>query len=126
MMPEPISAENLDQGTTTSPTKPNENHFLDKLREKLSLGHQAVMLDDARETLKQNRKVSKGHHYAMQTSQDDAGEQDMMVLGDHTTHIYPSPKPSFDWMKILLGAGLLTAGAGLPAGGYLLMNALKR
>lgn len=84
---------------------------LDRLS-RLRLGHEAVMLEDAREVLKGDRGRLAGHAkaYGLEGSADMGN----LILGDSVTNISTPQKPASNPLKWLtMIAGLATGGVGL-------------
>lgn len=81
------------------------------------------MLEDARQVLKEARLGTEKHRQLLVGGGENTGD-DMLVLGDHTTHVYPPAKT--DWGKLVLGAGLLASGVGAPLGGLLVWQGLTQ
>lgn len=85
------------------------------------LAHEAVMLEDAQAVLRQARAGVRGHH---RTSAEPESES-MIHIGDLVQHHHP-PQPSGigQFAKAAIGAGLLATGLGIPAGAWLIADAL--
>ena len=88
-------------------------------RVSVRLAHEAVMLDDAQQLLAQDRVIRQDHYgrfvaesddmTAADTDDDDGG----VKIGDTYNYPPPPPPPNDTLGKLLAGAGLLAAGAGL-------------
>jgi hypothetical protein len=88
-----------------------------KLRE-LRLAHEAMMLGDAQQLLKQDRQT-----VAAQRQQPEAGTDDMIHVGDVTQHIHPTPRAG---IGPLLATALALAGLAAGAAGPLAWMALAQ
>lgn len=82
---------------------------------RLRIGHEAVMLDDAKKLLRADRDSTKSFRNKMLNDESDpkisSEEDDMMIVGDVTVK-QPQPKASM-LKNALAAAGLLAGGAGL-------------
>ncbi len=70
---------------------------------------------ETRDYLMGNRKVDK---------QFRAGEEEMHIGDDNRTY-HQYPKPAIALGKMLLGAGLIASGIGIPTGAWFIANGLK-
>lgn len=92
---------------------------------RVRLGHEAVMLEDARKTLEQNRANVDSHRkfFDMPEGQSQA---DDMHIGDvtHTHYHQPKEQPtqSSGLAKWALGAAMLGSSIGLPLAGALMLT----
>lgn len=90
------------------------------LQQKLRLAHEAMMVNDAQSVLRQDRDQVRNHHRTtLPTSQYSPAGDDMIQIGDSTTHVHQHT-PKQQWGKLLLGLGLLASGIGVPAGALIL------
>lgn len=93
------------------------------LRNQVRLAHQAMMLNDAQSVLRNDRD-SVLHHQnqqALKHANFSPPGDDMIQIGDSTTHIHHHPSKQ-RWAKTLLGIGLLATGIGGPLGAWLLAD----
>lgn len=105
----------------TPNSSPTETPMPEKLASKwasLRLGHEAVMLEDARKTLQHSRHVVEEHHKNMGATTSPTPKADDMIVGDVVTNHYSTmqePKAKTDGMSTLgkmALAGVAAAGLG--------------
>lgn len=95
---------------------------------RVRLGHEAVMLEDAREVLAQNRKGNLAHS---QSNGLPVGESDVgtLNLGDTTIYQQPPPAAKMSTLGKALIGGAVAAGIAGPIGGLFalpsILEALK-
>lgn len=77
---------------------------------RIRLGHEAVMLEDAREVLANNRSQVASHSATHGLSGNDP--MGNLILGDSVTNVM-QPKQGSPWKWIALAAALATGGIGL-------------
>lgn len=91
------------------------------------LAHEAVMLEDAQQVLRQARAGVRGHDPATAEQPSPADDSSMIHIGDLVQHHHAPPANGMGQLaKGLIGAGLLATGLGLPAGAWLIADALKK
>ena len=111
--PEPKDSEN--NSTNLWPKKLAEKWA------KIRLGHEAIMMEDTQKVLKHNRLSTA----KINGTEEVEGEKDMMVLGDYIANSSQQQPPQSILPKLLLGAGLLATGAGVPYGAGIIADAIK-
>ncbi len=91
---------------------------------RVRLAHEAVMLEDATQVLRQARAGVRGHApHAAESAEDSA----MIHIGDLVQHHHAPPASGLGQLaKGLIGAGLLATGIGIPAGAWWIADALKK
>lgn len=93
------------------------------------LAHEAVMLEDAQQVLRQARAGVRGHPSTAAAADDVSEDANMIHIGDQVTHHHAAPPAKSSsglWLKGLIGAGLMATGIGLPAGAWMLASALTK
>lgn len=107
-------------------------HWLEKLIEKygrLRLANDAVLTQDRAAVLRQGRAaVQAWNSLALGSpTAPAAGDEEMIHVGDvHVTGAAspPASRPPGSWGSVLLGAGLLATGVGLPTAALVALRAL--
>lgn len=100
------------------------NDLLDKYG-RLQLWREAVQTSDLQKSLEFSRQAAAaGMEKFAGLKTQPAANDDMVNLG--TITVQPtSPPPPSQLGKLLVGAGLLTTGIGVPIGGWLIADALR-
>lgn len=101
-----------------------EKNFLKKWAS-IRLAHEAVMLEDVREVLKNDRKATKAHRRKMLEIEDIQEPEDMIHIGDIIDRrTGREGKPSSTLTKFTLAAALFASGTGLGVAVPLVTSAL--
>lgn len=94
------------------------------------LAHEAVMLEDAQAVLRQARAGVRGHQSASVAPSSplpEAEGESMIHIGDLVQHHHaPPPSGLGQLAKAAIGAGLLATGLGIPAGAWMIADALRK
>lgn len=101
-------------------------HWLETLMEKygrLRLANEAIMADDLQSVLRDGRAQVRAA-FAQKPSETKEAD-DMLVVGDNYQVTQAQPQHRGDWLKLVIGLGLLGAGVGTGVGGWLVADAIR-
>jgi len=95
---------------------------------KLRLGHEAVMVDDAKKVLAEGRRLTRRHNDTLLFDDTDKTNEEDSLIDLSETHVYNQPpKGSSKTMPLVLaGAALGASVLGLPLVGAYIANKIPK